>query len=145
VDVGTEQAGELHQRECQFWLSKLETDCGCMAVTPTTGRATWGWLSVKREAGRKRPATHHCVVLFARNTLNGPFLLFEVNHRPESRMREIRQSGSEGGGAEQSALPTPIGDRKPLGLTGGTPALVRLQAHMVREVKVLLRHTLSGL
>ena len=26
-------------------------------------------------------------------------ILLEVNHRPESRMREIRTSGSEGGGA----------------------------------------------
>ena len=34
--------------------------------------------------------------------------LQEVNHQLESRMREIRQSGSEGGGAKQSSLPTPI-------------------------------------
>ena len=30
------------------------------------------------------------------------------NHQLESRMREIRLSGSEGGGAGQPALPTPI-------------------------------------
>ncbi len=28
---------------------------------------------------------------------------------------------------------------------GGPPALVRLQAHMVREVQVLFRYALSGL
>src|SRR5262245_41807090 len=34
-------------------------------------------------------------------------ILDEVNHRPESRMREIRTSGSEGGGIEpnRSSLP----------------------------------------
>jgi hypothetical protein len=36
-----------------------------------------------------------------------PPILVEVNHQLESRMREIRQSGSEGGGA-CVALPTPI-------------------------------------
>jgi len=45
--------------------------------------------------------------------VDGESILSEVNHQPESRMREIRQSGSEGGGAEQSALPTPI-HRAPL-------------------------------
>ena len=34
--------------------------------------------------------------------------LSEVNYQLESRMREIRLSGSEGGGANQSSLPTPI-------------------------------------
>ena len=33
-------------------------------------------------------------------------ILVEVNYQPESRMRENRLSGSEGGGAY--ALPTPI-------------------------------------
>ena len=37
-----------------------------------------------------------------------PPILVEVNHRPESRMREIRQSGSEGGGPKPIGLPTPI-------------------------------------
>ena len=38
-----------------------------------------------------------------------PSILCEVNHQLESRMREIRTSGSEGGGAgTQSVLPTPI-------------------------------------
>src|SRR5262245_56681421 len=38
---------------------------------------------------------------------NGMSILDEVNHRPESRMREIRMSGSEGGGIEpnRSSLP----------------------------------------
>src|SRR5215212_10338142 len=31
-----------------------------------------------------------------------------LDHQLESRMREIRQSGSEGGGAPRGALPTPI-------------------------------------
>lgn len=36
-----------------------------------------------------------------------------VNHRPESRMREIRPSGSEGGGTgNQPVLPTPIARRR---------------------------------
>ena len=108
VDIGTEQGWEPNQRECRVRLSKLEMDCGCMAVTLTSGRATWEWLSARGEAGRKRPATHHCVVLLARNTLNGPFLLSEVNHQPESRMREIRQSGSEGGGTETNRFSLPL-------------------------------------
>src|SRR2546425_5370815 len=33
--------------------------------------------------------------------------LSEVNHRPESRMRENRQSGSEGGGANPIVSPYP--------------------------------------
>jgi hypothetical protein len=32
----------------------------------------------------------------------------ELNYQLESRMREIRQSGSEGGGAVNPALPTSI-------------------------------------
>lgn len=43
-------------------------------------------------------------------------------------MREIRPYGSEGGGPFRSPYP-----------------YVRLKAHLVREVKVLFRHTLSGL
>jgi hypothetical protein len=35
-------------------------------------------------------------------------ILDEVNHRPESRMRETRQSGSEGGGAEINRLSLPL-------------------------------------
>ena len=33
-----------------------------------------------------------------------------ANHQLESRMRETRLSGSEGGAAQQCAVPTPIGD-----------------------------------
>jgi len=33
---------------------------------------------------------------------------FGVNHQPESRMREIRTYGSEGGAAGQPVVPTPI-------------------------------------
>jgi hypothetical protein len=41
-------------------------------------------------------------------------ILDEVNHRPESRMRETRQSGSEGGGAEINRLSLPLsGARAP--------------------------------
>ena len=32
-----------------------------------------------------------------------------ANHQLESRMRETRLSGSEGGAAQQCAVPTPIG------------------------------------
>ncbi len=46
-------------------------------------------------------------------------------------MREIRTSGSEGGGAGNS--------------TGPSYPYVRLRACMDREVKVLSRHALSGL
>ena len=35
------------------------------------------------------------------------------SYSPESRMREIRQSGLEGGGAGEPALPTPISHQKP--------------------------------
>ena len=35
-------------------------------------------------------------------------ILDEVNHQLESRMREIRQSGSEGGGAETNRLSLPL-------------------------------------
>src|SRR5215472_16699435 len=35
-------------------------------------------------------------------------ILSEVNHRLESRMREIRRSGLEGGGDGQPLLPIPI-------------------------------------
>ena len=35
------------------------------------------------------------------------------SYSPESRMREIRQSGLEGGGAGEPALPTPIFVLKP--------------------------------
>jgi hypothetical protein len=34
-------------------------------------------------------------------------ILVEVNHQLESRMREIRLSGSEGGGAASSPYPYP--------------------------------------
>jgi len=34
-------------------------------------------------------------------------ILYEVNHRLESRMREIRLSGSEGGGANSIGSPYP--------------------------------------
>ena len=39
-------------------------------------------------------------------------ILDEVNHRPESRMRETRQSGSEGGGAEINRLSLPLWEKK---------------------------------
>ena len=51
VDVGPERAWESHQRKCRLRLSKLELDRGCMAVAPTPGGATWGWLLVRGEAG----------------------------------------------------------------------------------------------
>ena len=35
-------------------------------------------------------------------------VLFEVNHRPESRMREIRPSGSEGGEPQSNAASLPL-------------------------------------
>ena len=35
-------------------------------------------------------------------------ILLEVNHRPESRMREIRLSGSEGGGTELNRFSLPL-------------------------------------
>lgn len=38
-------------------------------------------------------------------------IFLKVNHQLESRIQEIWQSGSEGGGA--SALPTPIGEARP--------------------------------
>ena len=37
------------------------------------------------------------------------------SYSPESRMREIRQSGLEGGGAGEPALPTPIFAQNPMG------------------------------
>jgi len=48
-------------------------------------------------------------------------------------MREIRLSGSEGGGAH--ALPTPI----KAGPAARTPALVRLKGCLIRKVQVLPR------
>ena len=39
-----------------------------------------------------------------------PSVLIEVNHRLESRMREIRLSGSEGGGANSIVSPYPYHD-----------------------------------
>jgi hypothetical protein len=39
-----------------------------------------------------------------------PPILVEVNHQLESRMREIRQSGSEGGGANPIVSPYPYSD-----------------------------------
>ena len=53
-----------------------------------------------------------------------------MNHQLESRMRENRTYGSEGGGA---------------GTTGSSYPYVRLRACMDSEVKVLARHALSGL
>ena len=41
-------------------------------------------------------------------------ILNEVNHRPESRMRENRQYGSEGGETGQPVFPTPITSHSPL-------------------------------
>jgi hypothetical protein len=38
----------------------------------------------------------------------GPPVLLQVNHRPESRMREIRTSGSEGGGVEPNRRSLPL-------------------------------------
>ena len=38
----------------------------------------------------------------------------QVNHQLESRMREIRQSGSEGGGAEANRLFLPLFLNRPL-------------------------------
>jgi hypothetical protein len=40
-----------------------------------------------------------------------PPILVEVNHQLESRMREIRQSGSEGGGANPIVSPYPYSAR----------------------------------
>ncbi|MCF8081319.1 MAG: hypothetical protein K9K88_18740, partial [Desulfobacterales bacterium] len=40
--------------------------------------------------------------------INPYFSPREDNHRPESRMREIRMSGSEGGESGQPGFPTPI-------------------------------------
>jgi hypothetical protein len=40
--------------------------------------------------------------------VHGLPILSEVNHQPESRMRENRTYGSEGGGTGQPVLPTPI-------------------------------------
>ncbi len=45
------------------------------------------------------------------------------DHQLESRMRETRLSGSEGGGAY--ALPTPIRDERPFGLTAGPKCSLR--------------------
>ena len=42
-------------------------------------------------------------------------ILDEVNHRPESRMRETRTSGSEGGGAEINRLSLPLFEFVPFG------------------------------
>ena len=42
-------------------------------------------------------------------------ILDEVNHRPESRMRETRLSGSEGGGAEINRLSLPLFEFVPFG------------------------------
>jgi hypothetical protein len=39
-----------------------------------------------------------------------PPILVEVNHQLESRMREIRQSGSEGGGANPIVSPYPYSE-----------------------------------
>jgi hypothetical protein len=73
-----------------------------------------------------------------------PPILVEVNHQLESRMREIRQSGSEGGGANPIVSPYPYSR----GGAGGKWAeleaspnfrwgYVRLRAYEVREVRVL--------
>ncbi len=42
-----------------------------------------------------------------------PSVLYEVNHQLESRMREIRLSGSEGGGAT-NRLSLPLSDALPI-------------------------------
>ena len=43
-------------------------------------------------------------------------ILDKVNHRPESRMRETRLSGSEGGGAELNRLSLPLFEFVPFGV-----------------------------
>src|SRR4029450_10540809 len=57
--------------------------------------------------------------------------LIEVNHRLESRMREIRSSGSEGGGIELNRSSLPLSKASRLTLFG--PQLVFAQVELSRE------------
>jgi len=59
-----------------------------------------------------------------------------------NRLRESLPEPGQGPGARPARPPQ--GACRP-STPGGPPALVRLQAHMVREVQVLFRHALSGL
>ena len=52
-----------------------------------------------------------------------------ANHQLESRMRETRLSGSEGGAAQQCAVPTPIVDPNP-----GRPSRPLRQAHSTTSI-----------
>ncbi len=76
-------------------------------ASATASQGSWPWSGP--------PTLAECFLYRAWAVLSatGPYLrasiLVKVNHQPESRMREIRPSGSEGGGSRiQSALPTPM-------------------------------------
>ncbi len=70
-------------------------------------RARNGALSLAQRVLCRAGAVQHGDSLCTDPSIRGA-----VNHRPESRMREIRQSGSEGGETGQPVFPTSIRDRR---------------------------------
>ena len=81
-------------------------------------------LPTARSGARSRPpalAERHLFQTWALQPESSPRvgapILFEVterhNHRPESRMRETRTSGSEGGGPQSNAVSLPLSARGP--------------------------------
>ena len=82
-------------------------------------RARWAWAEPSVWTERMLTALEQGVkggsflcragaVLHGRSPCDGLSILSEVNHRLESRMREIRLSGSEGGGTEANWFSLPL-------------------------------------
>src|SRR2546422_10894564 len=86
------------------WTAGLVAACAVFCVGERVGRAgaVARTISVGRTTTSPTWAFTACIAL-----LGGCISPSRDNHQLESRMRETRQSGSEGGGANV-ALPTPI-------------------------------------
>jgi len=93
----TKHVGEAQARwdwvERSVWTDRM------LKALATGGKTTW-----ERRFPRAEAVLLHC------SPPLGHSILFEVNHQPESPVREIRTPGSEGGAADQPpSLPLAAG------------------------------------
>ena len=97
------QAGDIRARwawvEPSVWTERMLTAL-------ETGIKGGKWFSLLALA--KSILCQAWVVLSCNGPCSGVSILDEVNHQLESRMREIRLSGSEGGGTELNRFSLPL-------------------------------------
>src|SRR6266540_7028205 len=102
---------ETHPRECPVRAKRPEAPSAFMNIR--TRRGSMGCMQMARETERhtvRRVSFTHMADL--------TYSSARQDHRPESRMREICTSGSEGGGA-LTGSPYPYSERPLVGCYGG--------------------------